>query len=276
LGFFEEIFSKRESEAMMNVSTTSTWFQYRQHRPQAQIRLFCFPYAGGGASIFHSWSRQALPEIDICPVQLPGRENRLLDKPFSDIHFLISALASALLPYLDRPFAFFGHSMGALISFELARYLRHMGYGLEPLHLFVSGHRAPQLPDTDPPTYHLSRQAFVEELRRLKGTPEEVLQNEELLELLLPCLRADFALCQKYIYKDDKPLDASITAFGGLRDNMVPHDTVAAWQAQTSKVFKLQFFEGDHFFLHDEHFSLLQSIYQEIFMNDNRSGPSPN
>jgi medium-chain acyl-[acyl-carrier-protein] hydrolase len=249
---------------MMNVSTASTWIQYRQHKPQAQVRLFCFPYAGGGASIFHSWSRQALPEIDICPVQLPGRENRLLDKPFSDIHLLISSLASVLLPYLDMPYAFFGHSMGALISFELARYLRHMGYGSDLMHLFVSGHRAPQLPDSDPPAYQLPKQAFVEELRRLKGTSEEVLQNEELLGLLIPCLRADFALCQKYIYKDDEPLGTSITAFGGLRDDRAPCDTIAAWQAQTCKRFKLYSFEGDHFFLHDERISLLLHIYQKL------------
>jgi medium-chain acyl-[acyl-carrier-protein] hydrolase len=187
-----------------------------------------------------------------------------MDKPFSDMSHLISTMTSALLPYLDRPYAFFGHSMGALISFELARSLRRMKYRLTPIHLFVSGCRAPHFPATDPPIYHLSTQAFIEELRRFKGTPEEILQNEELLQLLMPRLRADFALAQKYLYKDEKPLSSSITAFGGRQDGYVSHQALAAWRTQTTSVFRLVSFEGDHFFLHKERFSLVQIISQDL------------
>src|SRR5450631_2290799 len=115
---------------MTNIPIASQWLQHWQHKPLGQIRLFCFPYAGGGASIFHEWAEHSLPEIDICPVQLPGRENRLLEKPFSEMDYLIHVLASALHPYLDMPYAFFGHSMGALISFELTRYLRQKKHSL--------------------------------------------------------------------------------------------------------------------------------------------------
>ena len=143
------------------------------------------------------------------------------------------------------PYAFFGHSMGSLISFELVRYLRREGHDPGPVRLFVSGHRAPQLPDPDPPTHHLAEPEFIEELRRLKGTPEEVLQNAELLRLMLPLLRADFALCETYIYRPEKPLTCPITAFGGLQDDEVPRETLAAWHEQTYNSFKLRFFVGE-------------------------------
>ncbi len=248
----------------MDSLAVSIWFRYWQRKPQARIRLFCFPYAGGGASIFRTWSENVPPEIEICPVQLPGRENRLLDSPFSRILPLVDAVASALLPYLDMPYAFFGHSMGSLISFELARYLRKVEYDLAPVHLFISGHRAPQLPDLDPPTHRLPDPQFIEELRRLKGTPEEVLQNSELLHLLIPLLRADFALCETYSYTEDKPLSCPISAYGGIQDSEVSRDLIAAWHKQTSNFFKLRFFVGDHFFVHKEQVSLLQILSLEL------------
>src|SRR5205814_4666171 len=190
---------------MMNTPTVDSWIQYYQSKPQACLRLFCFPYAGGGASIFRTWSENLPPEIEACPIQLPGRESRLLEAPFSQLFSLIEPVAQALLPYLDMPCAFFGHSMGALVSFELARYLRRQ-HGLSPVHLFVSGRRAPQLSDPDPPIHPLPEAEFLEELRSLKGTPEEVLQNTELLQLLLPLLRADFAVCETYAYAPETPL----------------------------------------------------------------------
>jgi len=247
-----------------NVPVTSTWFYNWRPRPQARVRLFCFPYAGGGASIYRTWSEHILPEIEICPLQLPGRENRLTEKQFPEVPLLIDALAAVLLPYLDMPYAFFGHSMGAILCFELARHLRRTSPGSDPIHLFVSGRRAPQLPDLDPPTSHLPEVEFIEELRRLGGTPEEVLQHEELLQLLLPLLRADFALVEKYRYKQENRLSCPITAFGGLQDESVPRDAILAWREQTSSSFRSRFFPGGHFFLHKERSSLLQVIAQEL------------
>jgi medium-chain acyl-[acyl-carrier-protein] hydrolase len=249
---------------------TSSWLQYWYRKPQARVRLFCFPYAGGGASIFRTWSGHLPQDIEVCPVQLPGREDRLLERPFSNLPSLLDALVPALLPYLDMPYALFGHSMGSLISFELARYLRQMEYSHMPVHLFVSGHSAPQIPDPDPPTYHLPDSEFIEELRRLEGTPEELLQNTEFLQLLLPLLRADFALCDTYKYIHGIPLSVPISAFGGLHDPEVPLDGISAWRVQASgseesKNFRLRFFEGGHFFVHKQQDSLLQTLSQDLF-----------
>jgi medium-chain acyl-[acyl-carrier-protein] hydrolase len=250
---------------MTNTPISDPWIQYWQRKSGARIRLFCFPYAGGGVSLFRTWPQSSPPEVEVCPVQLPGRENRLTEVAFSHIHPLIDTLAMALRPYLDMPYAFFGHSMGALISFELARRLRQTEPGLEPVHLFVSGRRAPQLPDPDPPTHDLPEAEFIEELRRLKGTPEDVLQNEELLHLLLPLLRADFALCETYTYDQDKPLGCAISAFSGLQDAEVPRDVIAAWKKQTYSSFRLRLFVGGHFFVDQQQASLLRAISQDLF-----------
>jgi medium-chain acyl-[acyl-carrier-protein] hydrolase len=244
--------------------TASPWLSHWQHRPHARVRLFCFPYAGGGASIFQKWSQLLPQEIEICPVQLPGREERLAEKPFSTMSSLLDTLVPLLLPYLDIPYAFFGHSMGTLISFELARHLSRIEQSLKPVHLFVAGHTAPQLPDPDPPTYHLPEQEFIEELRRLKGTPEEVLKNEELLHMLLPLLRADFALCQTYSYAREQSLTCPISAFGGLQDADVSRESLGAWSEQTSGPFKMRIFPGDHFFLQKEWVSLLQALSLDL------------
>jgi medium-chain acyl-[acyl-carrier-protein] hydrolase len=195
---------------------------------------------------------------------LPGREERLLEKPFATLPALLDDLVPLLLPYLDRPYAFFGHSMGALISFELTRYLYRLEHGRKPAHLFVSGHRAPQLSNADPPISHLPQQEFIEELRRLKGTAEEVLQNAELLQLLMPLLRADFACCETYSYVHEKVITCPLSAFGGLDDTGVAREALMAWREQTSGPFKVRFFPGNHFFLQKEQASLLQALSLDL------------
>ena len=160
--------------------TFNRWVSCFKPNPQAKLRLFCFHYAGGGASVFRTWS-DSLPEsVEVCAIELPGRGMRLRESPFTQLEPLVQHLASTLLPYLDKPFAFFGHSMGGLVSFELTRLLR-TEYGVSPVHLFVSGHRAPQVPDPDPPIHTLPESEFLQELRRFNGTPEAVLKNAELM-----------------------------------------------------------------------------------------------
>jgi medium-chain acyl-[acyl-carrier-protein] hydrolase len=213
--------------------------------------------------VFRRWSDALPSESEICAVQLPARENRMLESPSVRIVPLVQTLADVLHPYLTTPFAFFGHSMGALISFELARHLRSQ-YGRMPVHMFVSAHRAPQLPDPGSPLHHLPDPEFIAELRRLNGTPEEVLQHAELMQMLLPLLRADFAICETYVYTDQQPLDCPISAFGGLQDGEVHPDDLAAWRNQTTKSFTLRFFEGNHFFLHSAQPQLLQILSEHI------------
>ncbi len=249
---------------MSSTSTFDTWVSWRSPNRQARLRLFCFPYAGGAALIFRTWPDSLRMAFEVCPVELPGRGKRITSAPFTRLQLLVQAIAIALLPYLDKPFAFFGHSMGGLVSFELARLL-HKKYGKSPVHLFVSGCRAPQVPDPDPPIHDLPEPEFLEELRRLNGTPEAVLENTELMQMLLPALRADFAVIETYAYTPEPPLDCPITAFGGLQDREVSCDDLKAWIEQTNAAFSLHMLPGDHFFLQSAHALLLQSLSQELY-----------
>lgn len=242
---------------------TTPWLNLVQHNPKASLRLFCFPYAGGAASIFRNWADHLPADFEVCPVQLPGRGPRMREASFVRVPHLITALCRELLPYLDKPFVFFGHSLGALISFELARKLSQ-DYQLEPLHLFVSGRRAPQLPDTSPTTYDLPDEEFVKELRRLNGTPTEVLDQPELLQLITPTLRADFELCETYEHLTGPPLKCSITALGGVCDEDVPREQLEPWREHTSTSFSLKMLPGDHFFIHSSESMLLQILALEL------------
>ncbi|HIK08382.1 MAG TPA: thioesterase [Trichormus sp. M33_DOE_039] len=239
--------------------TNNPWLIFFRPNPQAELRLFCLPYAGGGAGIFREWHKELNPKIEICAVQLPGRENRLSEPAFNRLQPLITALSQAILENLNQPFAFFGHSMGGLICFELTRYLQQV-YGLTPVSLFVAGAGAPHIPDTKPPIHNLPPPEFVQELRRFNGTPTAVLENQELMELISPTLRADFAVLETYIYKTSTPLSCAITAFGGLADTEVSQAELAAWQEHTTSNFSLQMLPGNHFFIHENRLELLNLL----------------
>ena len=169
-----------------------------------------------------------------------------------------------IMPLLDKPFAFFGHSMGALISFELARLLREE-QSVEPTALFISGRGAPQLESEDPITYDMPEDEFISELRRLNGTPREVLEHPELLQLMMPILRSDFELCQTYTYTNAPPLNCPIFAFGGLQDEDVPRENLEAWRDQTTSALTVRMFPGDHFFLHSSQSSLLRALSSDLY-----------
>jgi surfactin synthase thioesterase subunit len=232
------------------------------HLPQ--LRLFCFPYAGGGASIFRTWP-VGLPEgVQVCAVQLPGREERLSEEPFDRWRGLVKVLVDVLSPRLgELPFIFFGHSMGALISFELARELRRRG-SPQPARLYASGWRAPHLPDPDPPVHRLPDVEFLEELRRLEGTPETVLEDAEMMDLLLPTIRADFAIVETYLYAPEPPLDYPIVAIGGTEDKEVSREELEAWREHTAQDFSLWRFSGGHFFIHQARSQLLARLREDL------------
>ncbi|MBV9786550.1 MAG: thioesterase [Chloroflexi bacterium] len=248
---------------MPSVTPFEAWVTHHKPNPRAQLRLFCFPFAGGGASVFRAWPAEVIPQIEVCPVQLPGRENRLLDPSFTRVSAVVEALAPILLPYLDLPFAFFGHSLGGLISFELARLLRRE-YGKAPAHLFVAGCAAPQIADPHPPIYNLPDPEFVAELRRLDGTPEGVLQQPELLQLLLPCLRADFEMGSTYGYVADEPLACPISVFGGLSDPEISRADLEGWREHTQAKFVVRMLPGEHFFLLTTRAQILQMIALDL------------
>jgi medium-chain acyl-[acyl-carrier-protein] hydrolase len=251
------------------------WLAYREVNPRARLRLFCFPYAGGGASAYRGWASSLPADIEVCPVQLPGRESRLREAPFERPEPLLQAIANALQPYLDLPFAFFGHSLGAMLSFELARELRRRG-GVLPQHLFVSGRRAPDVVRREEDIHDLPEPEFIAKLRELNGTPEEVLQHAELMRLLLPVLRADFAVNETYVYTEEAPLDVGISAFGGLGDEEVTRDDVAHWSRHGRAPFRLRMLPGDHFFVHSARDLVTECVARDLAeLHGAASAPRP-
>jgi medium-chain acyl-[acyl-carrier-protein] hydrolase len=243
--------------------TLESWVVRPSPQPEPRLRLFCFPYAGGSASIFRGWSPRLPRDVEVCAIQLPGRENRFAEPPFAQLVALTNALAVAIRPYLRPAFLFFGHSMGALIAYELARRLRSQGeHG--PVRLYVSAHRAPHLPSRDPPIHHLPESELVEELGRLNGTPAGVLANAELRELMLPMLRADFALCETYVHASGEPLECSIVAFAGEDDDVVRYDDMLPWKEHARGTFALRTFPGDHFFLQSARELVLAAVREDL------------
>jgi surfactin synthase thioesterase subunit/glycosyltransferase involved in cell wall biosynthesis len=224
------------------------WFPAAAWRDQTHLRLFCFPSAGGGVSSFRGWAENLPPEVSVCPVRLPGRESRLSEPPFRRMEPLIEAMGEAIDPYLTQPFAFFGHSMGAAIAFELSRHLRRRGRPL-PAGLFVSGARAPQFRLGHVPPPEPSDEQFLDELRRLEGVPAAILERRELLQVILPALRADTELYRNYVYVEEPPLACPICAYGGAGDPNVKPQHLEAWGRQTTAGVSLRTFDGGHFFV---------------------------
>lgn len=227
------------------------------------LRLFCLPYAGGRASLFWDW-QEALPAgVDVRAIEYPGRGERRREPLRVDVRELVEDAIHVVRACLDRPIALFGHSLGASVAFELARRLA-AERGIEPVRLYLSGRRAPQLPEPRPSTYALPEPEFVACLRRLNGTPEAVLAHDALLRLMLPILRADFRAAQTYAYRPGHRLSAPIVALGGLGDEEVGASELDAWREHTSGPFLRAMLPGDHFFLHTSRAALLSWLAADL------------
>jgi medium-chain acyl-[acyl-carrier-protein] hydrolase len=242
--------------------TDRLWFEYLSRTKTPVLRLFCFPYAGGSAEIYRNWQRWFPPEIGICLVHLPGRGKRMVESAFIRVLALVNAIADRMGPEIRIPYALYGHSMGALISFELSWELIRR-YGASPQHLFVSGRSAPQWPRTRPATFHLPHDDFLVELKRLNGTPRDVLEQPDLMKLFLGVLRADFEMVETYEYQSRGPLDCPITVYSGLHDEDVSPEACHAWCDQTTSRCRIRMVNGDHFFIRDP-----KSEFVNVFRND--------
>lgn len=228
------------------------------------MRLVCFPYAGVGPSVYRPWLTALPGHIEARFLQLPGREGRWRESALTSIPEIADRVSRALVPHLDAPFAFYGHSLGALVSFEVTRRLRAAG-GPMPRHLFLGAHRGAQLPNPHPPIRHLGDEAFVAETRkRYDGIPQAVLDNPELLELMLPCLRADFTAFETYEYRAEAPLDVPISAFGGDLDGYVRTHEVAGWREQTTGRFRMRVIPGNHFFLQTARDQVIAALVDDL------------
>ncbi len=258
------------SGKMLNTTPKNTAWVKSRPGLGTKMRLFCLPYAGGWSQIYRPWNDLLSNEIELCLIELPGRGPRLCEAPIKNFSLLVQEIATNIRPYLDQPFAFFGHSMGALLCFEITRLLRSEGHP-GPKHLFLSGYRAPHIGSERPPIHDLPEAEFIKEVRLLEGTPESVLVNAELRELVFPALRADFQVIETYQYQPGLPLDCSITVFGGLQDRGVDVVTLESWRQYTTDKFKLQLFSGNHFFLHGAQAEILQAIHQQLDIADHCS-----
>lgn len=242
----------------------SSLFVCPKPNPQAGLRLFCFPYAGANESIYYPWINLLPATIELWTIQLPGRNARLQEPAYQHIDDVTAALAHQMPAYLDKPFACFGHSLGALLAFNTMRVVRQLTQQL-PRHLFFSGRRPPHQPNLLPPTHGLSNDEFVAEVQqRYGGIPAAILAEPELLAYFLPALRADFAVMESYVYQPDTPFACPISVFAGEEDALTPRSALAEWCRHTLNAFSLKFFPGGHFFLQSQRSALLQTIVQAL------------
>jgi surfactin synthase thioesterase subunit len=248
----------------MSAAARASRFGSFERGPGARLRLFCFPHAGGGVAPYYTWRRDLPPAVQVCPVHLPGREDRIDEAPATELPALVTALADALAPALDLPCALFGHSMGALLAFELARELRRRA-ARGPVHLFVSARRAPHVPDPAAPFHHLADPEFLAELaRRYNGIPAAVLADPELVRLFLRPLRADIQLLETYAHCAEPPLECPVSAFAATDDRVVAPEAVASWGDLSSGRFILRMIQGEHFFLTSARAEVLGAIREDL------------
>jgi medium-chain acyl-[acyl-carrier-protein] hydrolase len=241
----------------------SSWVHISRPRPAARLRLICLPAAGGGASRYRDWPAHLPEGVEVVSVQLPGRENRFDEQPIDSMDQLVGSLLDGLAGYLVAPFALFGHSMGALIAFELVRRLRSLG-GMAPVHLFASGCRAPHLPSRSPDRHTLPDREFITAIEELGGIPPELLAESQFLDAMLPALRSDCTLVETYVAGPQAPLSCPVSAFGGLRDEEVLPEDIRAWSRHTTGPFRVHLLPGDHFFVNSARSDVLRLLVSEL------------
>lgn len=242
---------------------TDPWLTCLRSVARPNLRLICFPHAGGSANSYRGWAEKLPRDVELYAVELPGRQRRFGEPLVSDLETVLDNLERSLEALDALPFVFFGHSLGALVCFELARRLRARGRR-GPLYLYVSGATAPQLRSSDEPMSDLPDDAFLERLSRLGGLPSEVLAHRELVELVLPILRADVTMAETWTSPAEAPLDTGITVFNGSNDTGVSQADAQAWQQQTSLGLAVHEFEGDHFFIREHENEVLSLICRDL------------
>jgi medium-chain acyl-[acyl-carrier-protein] hydrolase len=240
-------------------SHSSNWFVCPPANSEAESRLFLFPYAGAGPAVFNQWSSRFPGNLETWIVHYPGRGSRHTEPPINQVDLLAERLSEAIQPFLDKPFAFFGHSLGGMIAFELTRHLRRKNLP-QPEILFLSACGAPHIPDPNPPLHTLPDDRFLQSLGQLHGVPAELSHQPDVLQLLLPILRADFEAVENYVYRPELPLRCPIAAFGGLDDPRLSRERLEAWCLQTASSFKSQYFPCDHFFIHTAREAVIAAI----------------
>lgn len=226
----------------------SRWFVVPERKPQASLRLFCFPYAAGNASTYIGWIKHLPEEVELVVVQPPGRANRIGEDPIDNMDELVQKVSEEIASCLDKPYIFFGHSLGSRVAFEVMQTARQKGW-LMPLHYIASGSSAPHVNRTHKHVSHLTDDEFIHALKRFDGAIEEIIQNENLVNLFLPLLRADFNIADTYYREPGEPLDVSLSVFGGNGDEDARPDELPSWSAHFLNDPEISLFNGNHFFI---------------------------
>jgi medium-chain acyl-[acyl-carrier-protein] hydrolase len=252
---------------------SNPWLVRQPRTALVEQRLFCFPYAGGGAQVFQGWCDRLPPSIEVVAIQAPGKGTRLLEAPCSSVDSLCDELMQALMPLLyDKPFSFFGHSNGAFIAFELSCRLQHSGLPL-PSQLLLSASPAPWTREGERPFSSMTDIEFKDVLKDLNGTPPAILDGSDLFELLLPGLRADFSLSESYQFGWQEKLTAETHIFYGEYDE-ITEQQILSWQDQVSEPVTFQKIAGDHFFIHSHVEELTASISSRLTIGPRSSRPA--
>jgi medium-chain acyl-[acyl-carrier-protein] hydrolase len=227
------------------------------------FRVFCFPYSGATAQVFRPLT-QLLPKgISVYSYELPGRGRRFGEEIPGTISEIIEEIHLSIVGMLDKPYVFLGHSLGGILSYEMARHIKAHGHPL-PRHLFVTGIRAPQVPKREKNTFDLPRNEFIEKIKEMGGTPSEIFSNEEMLDIMVPILRKDFQIYETYSFTADIPVPFPITAIGGIDDKFVTREDLELWSIHTSSLFEIHMLKGDHFFIHDNMNRIAQLITKAV------------
>lgn len=245
------------------ILTVESPYVRRGRRSRVRHRLFCFPHAGAGASYYVQWPTMLPPDVEVIAIQLPGREDRFREQAFTSVDLMVRTVMGELRPYLHGSFSFFGHSGGALLAYELAHALRERHRTL-PLRLFISGQAPPDIARGEPPIHALKETEFRAAIRAIGGLTNEVWNNDELMDILTPALRADFALWETHDFPARPTLPTPIIALGGRADSRVSMEKLEAWRIQTSSDFSVVMFEGDHFYLNGPNKELLSALSDSL------------
>jgi medium-chain acyl-[acyl-carrier-protein] hydrolase len=242
----------------------SAWFIAPSPRPEAALRVFAVPHAGRGASLFYPWHAMLPRWMEMVAVQLPGREGRLSETGWTRIDPIIATLAAEIRPRLDRPYVLFGHSMGALICYELARRLRDLR-APPPLALVLSGRHAPTVAHRAPPLHPLSDGEFIAAMQaRYDGIPRAVLEQPDLLTLLLPTLRRDIEAMETYRFRPGERFAMPFFLYGGRDDRQAAPDGLAGWRELTTGPTSLRLFPGGHFYLQDDRAPVIAALTDDL------------
>ena len=247
------------------------WFVIPKPNINAELKLICFPYAGGSASTFIPWAKTLPANVELIIIQAPGRGSRIGEQAYSDMNDLMRELIKIIPNILNKPYILFGHSLGSRIAFELMSQLKILNHAL-PQHFIASGSRSPHYTSMKEPIYRLPHDEFIEELKHLNGTPLAVLENKELMELFLPLIRADFEIADKYCYTGNASFNCPISVLGGKGDVEISLSKLNSWGELFTTEADVHLLPGNHFFI-DSHSELVQKKVNEIIHNSLRKLP---